>query len=435
MTSATGIADAPYWSEATSGIDAIPDATPPATADVVVIGSGYTGLSAALQTARGGRDTVIVEAGTPGMGCSTRNGAHIGTSIKPGLDALTRTYGRERAQAIRGEGQSALDWIKDFTQTEKIDCDFRLSGRFHGAHCPKAYEAIAREAEHSNRQEDTGAYVVSRADQRRDIGSDFYHGGVVYPNVATLHPAKYHHGLMIRATEAGATLIGNCPATEIDREGDRFRVTTPKGTIRTRDVVVATNGYTTGLTPWLQRRVIPIGSYVIATDPLPRDMIKGLFPSGRLVVDTRKVVYYFGPSPDGQRVIFGGRVSTGETDPSISGPRLHADMAQIFPELSDVGISHSWTGFVAYTFDELPHIGTHDGVQYAMGYCGTGVSLSGYLGMRLGQKVLGHSDGKTAFDDLPFPTRPFYRGKPWFLPAALAWYRWRDRVETRQAGR
>jgi len=203
-------------------------------------------------------------------------------------------------------------------------------------------------------------------------------------------------------------------------------VQTPRGVVRARDVVIATNGYTGTATPWQRRRVIPIGSYIIATEPLEAEVMDRLFPTDRIASDTCKVVYYYRPSPDRTRILFGGRVSAGETDTLISGPRLHHDMCRIFPELSQTRISHSWMGTVAYTFDELAHTGTHDGIHYAMGYCGSGVSMASYLGMRIGQRVLGLAEGQTAFDDLPFPTRPFYTGRPWFLPAAVAWYRWND---------
>ncbi len=149
--------------------------------------------------------------------------------------------------------------------------------------------------------------------------------------------------------------------------------------------------------------------------------------------DTCKVVYYFRSSPDRTRVLFGGRVSAAETDTAQSAPKLYEDMCRIFPELRDYGVSHSWVGTVAYTFDELPHIGSRDGIHYAMGYCGSGVSMASYLGMRVGQKVLSRKEGQTAFDDLPFPTRPLYTGKPWFLPPLVAWYRWRDRMQHERA--
>jgi glycine/D-amino acid oxidase-like deaminating enzyme len=153
-----------------------------------------------------------------------------------------------------------------------------------------------------------------------------------------------------------------------------------------------------------------------------------LMPGQRIISDTRKVVYYYRPSPDRTRIVFGGRVSAGETDPTVSGPRLHTDLVALFPELRDTRVSHSWAGLVAFTFDTLAHTGVHGGMYYAMGYCGSGVSMAGYLGMRTGQKVLGLKEGRTGFDGIGFRTRPFYTGKPWFLSASVAYYRWRDRL-------
>lgn len=398
----------------------------PARADVVVVGSGYTGLNAAIETARAGRSTLVLEAETPGWGCSTRNGGQVSTSIKPSLDKLTARHGPERAAAIRAEGGAALAWIEERIGAESIACDFQRGGRFHAAHTPAAYETLAREAETLRRTEGIEAHMVPRAEQRRELGTDVYHGGTVFPAHASVDPARYHHGLLQVARDAGAQVLGQTPVTAITRGPAGFEVQTPRGTVIARDVAIATNGYTTGLTAWHKRRVIPIGSYVIATEPLEQGIIDRLFPKDRVVSDTCKVVYYYRLSPDRRRVLFGGRVSAAETDPHVSGPRLHADMCRIFPELAGTRITHSWMGTVAYTFDELAHIGTHEGMHHAMGYCGSGVSMASYLGMRMGQKILGLAEGRTAFDDLRFPTRPFYTGRPWFLPAAVAWYRWND---------
>lgn len=405
----------------------------PASVDVLIVGSGYTGLNAAIETARGGRSTLVLDADDPGYGCSTRNGGQISTSIKPSLDKLTAKFGAQKGRAIRGEGASALAWIEDFVRGKGIDCDFRNVGRFHAAHTPESYEILARDAEKLQSQEGIDSFAVPRAEQKKELGSDTYYGGVVFPKHCSLHPAKYHRGLLHVATDAGAQILGHCRVTGIERTVKGFRVTTAKGPVDARDVVVATNGYTTGLTPWLQRRVIPIGSYIIATEELPEALVDELFPTDRIASDTFKVLYYYRASPDRKRILFGGRVSAAETDPKISGPRLYESMCRIFPQLKGRGISHSWAGTVAYTFDEMAHTGTYDGVHYAMGYCGSGVSMASYLGMRTGQKVLGLNEGKTAFDDLPFPTRPLYTGKPWFLPAAVAWYRWMDTRQYRRA--
>lgn len=423
----------PYW------LDDAPDVVVPALdwpneVDVLIIGAGYTGLNAAIETARAGRTTLVVDAGSPGAGCSTRNGGQISTSVKPSLAELTAKFGADRAQAIRGEGTAALQWIEARISAENIDCHFTASGRFHAAHNPKAYDELLRDVD-VLAKEGIEVQPIGPGDQHAEIGSNLYSGGVVFPAHRSLHPAKYHRGLLVSALNAGAHVVGDCAALAIEPDGAGFEVLTEKGRVRAGKVVVATNGYTGPITPWLRRRVIPIGSYMIATEPLPKALMDRLMPKDRVYSDTRKVVYYYRPSPDRTRILFGGRVSANETNPAVSGPRLYEDMCRIFPEIHEYRISHAWMGTVAYSFDELAHIGVHDGIYFAMGYCGSGVQMASYLGMRIGQKLLGTPEGQTAFDDLPFPTRPFYRGKPWFLPPVVWWYRWRDRRQLDAAQR
>ena len=416
----------PYWWDHVPR-PALPGVSLPARTDVLVVGSGYTGLHAALQTARGGRETVVVDAEDAGWGCSTRNGGQISTSIKPGYALLAKRYGDARARAILMEGRQSLDWIARFVADERIDCDFARVGRFHAAHNSVQFGKLAHAVEHPIPGLEVEADVVPRAEQHRELGTDAYWGGVVYRRHASVDPARYHQGLLERVQAAGAAVLARCPVTGIEKDGGGFRVVTARGVVQARDVVIATNGYTGMLTPWLRRRVIPIGSYIIATEPLSEAQMARLMPKNRIVSDTRKVVFYYRASPDRRRILFGGRVSTDETDPRVSGPLLHADLAKLFPELQGTRISHSWCGFVAYTFDELMHLGRHDGLHYAMGYCGSGVGMGSYLGMRLGQQVLGLPEGRTAFDGLAFQTRPLYTGNPWFLAPSIRYYRWRDR--------
>lgn len=415
----------PYWWEQTPR-PRLTEAPLPRRVDVAVVGSGYSGLCAALEIARGGRSVLVLDAEDVGWGCSSRNGGQISTSVKPGYDVLSRRYGSAVAAGILREGQTALAWIGDFVAREGIDCDFAVPGRFHAAHSARAYERLARAVANQPKGLEVPAHVVPRAEQRRELGTDVYFGGVVYEKHASLDPARFHRGLLERVRGAGATVVGNCPVTAIERDGSGHRLVTPQGAVQAQAVVVGTNGYTGELTPWLRRRVIPIGSYIIATEPLEPEVMDRVMPTNRIISDSRKVVYYYRPSPDRRRILFGGRVTGGETDLRRSARLLWQELVRLFPELACLRVSHSWMGYVAYTFDTLAHVGCRDGVYYALGYCGSGVSMASYLGMRIGQQVLGKAEGRTAFDGLDFPTRPLYSGRPWFLPTAVMYYRWRD---------
>ncbi len=399
----------------------------PGEVDVLVVGAGYTGLSAALVLARAGRSVLVVERDDVGSGCSSRNGGQIGGGVKPDLAALVRRYGRPGAEAILNEGMQALRWVGDFINAEGIECDYRVCGRFIGAHRASRYDQLARDFESTRGITALEWHMVPKAEMHTEIGTGAYFGGAILPQHASVQPAQFVDGMYQRVLGAGAQVAAHTEVTGIVRDTLASVVTTSRGVVRARDVVIATNGYTGPITAGIRRRLIPIGSYMIATEPLPDEVISRLMPRERVTSDTRKVVYYYRRSPDGRRIVFGGRVACKETDPRISGPRLHKVVVDLFPELAGTRISHSWMGFVAYTFDHLPHIGERDGVWYSAGYCGSGVAWATYMGYRLGHKVLGADEGRTAFDAIRFPTRPLYTGNPWFLDAAVAWYRAMDR--------
>jgi len=417
--------ETPYWWDATPQPE-IPVRALPTTADVLVVGGGYTGLSAAIQTARAGVETLVLDAENVGWGCSSRNGGQVSISIKSSYSDLSSRFGAEKAYDILKEGHRSLKWTEEFTKTEDIHCDFNVVGRYHAAHNSAQFNKLATSVGRDPKGLEQDAYIVSKSEQDGEILSDTYHGGLVYPKHASIDPAKYHSGLLDCALKAGATIRSFCPVINISREKSGFRVETPNGVVAAKKVIIATNGYSGSLSPWHRRRVIPIGSYVIATEALPKDLMDRLLPKNRIISDTRKVVYYYRPSPDRTRIVFGGRVSLGETNPRISAPKLYKTLTGVFPDLKDYKVSHSWMGFVAYTFDELMHCGEDDNLYYAMGYCGSGVGMAGYLGMRIGLKATGSSEGNTAFDNIPFETRPFYKENPWFLAPSVLYYKLRD---------
>ncbi len=421
----------PYWWEAAPP-EALPEAAPPAKADVVVIGAGYSGLSAALRLVSAGRSVVVLEAEAMGLGASTRNGGQASGTLKVGLGALTARYGLDQAKRLAGEGIAALDHLEALIAREDISCDFERCGRFTGAWARKDFDHLVGEARLLSEHLGIETEVVARAEQGREIGSAVYWGGVLRKDLAALHPGLLHKGLVSAVTRAGAVLLDRTPAVGLELDGARKRVATPRGAIEARDILVATNGYTGSLTPWLRRRLIPIQSQIIATAPLDPAVMARLMPRGRTVVDTRRLHNYYRPSPDGRRILFGGRADGHEDDPRRSGRHLYANMVELFPELDGVEITHAWSGTTGYTFDSLAHVGKcggeRDGLHYAIGFCGGGVSWAPYLGDKAACRMLGLPEGETAFGNRRFTTRPLYSGRPWFLPTVLVYYRLRDRL-------
>jgi glycine/D-amino acid oxidase-like deaminating enzyme len=413
----------PLWQEHAS-VPALPESALPAEVDVLIVGAGYTGLSAARETAAAGLSTLVLEAGSVGTGCSGRNGGQVAYSLKPPFTQLRALYGEQRAFAICREGFDALSYLRSLATT--LDCEWRECGCFYGAHTPRHFKAMVRQAQHQPRGLEQRIMVVPRSEQRGEIASDYYHGGCVYPDDASVDPMKLLRGLLRRAQERGAAIQDRCRVEALSRSRAGFEVLTARGVVKSRKVLIATNGYSGALSPWHRRRVIPIGSYQISTEPLGKERVQSLIPFGRNVVDSRRVVVYFRPSSDGERIIFGGRAALAEQDALACVPRLRSMLARIFPQLASVRIDHAWVGWVAYTFDTMPHLGQHDGLYYCMGYCGQGVVHAPYFGMKIGQQMAGIAEGRSALDDLPFPTRPYYFGTPWFLAPSIWVFRTMD---------
>jgi glycine/D-amino acid oxidase-like deaminating enzyme len=398
----------------------------PARTDVAIIGGGYTGLAAARALARRGADATVLEQHTIGWGASGRNGGQVLPGFKPEMEELTHRLGPERASRMFQLSLDAIGYVVSLIEEEAIACDFVRCGSITVAVKPSHMRGLERSARFMREHMGHDTEILSKEDLGREIGSTLYHGGQLDSAGCSLQPAKYVRGLAQAAERAGARLLEGVKVRKIRRVQVGFEVTTTRGTLRAREVLAATNGYTPAALPALRRRVLPIGSNQIATVPLDEELARQLIPRGRVFSDTKNLLHYFRLSPD-RRMVFGGRASFTPVGTRRIAGILAANMLESFPELEGAPIEYAWTGKVGYPIDHLPHAGRMDGIHYAMGYCGHGVAIATYLGSRMGEVLAGAGDipdlGTTRFRAIPF-----FNGVPWFLPLVGGYYRLRDRL-------
>lgn len=416
-----------WWDQAPRDPIARPDV--PKEADVAIVGSGYTGLSAALTALRGGKSVVVFEAEQAGYGASSRNGGGVGNfPFKLSYSQTETMLGEANAKQLWHEGRASVDYLEELVEREQIQAHFVRSGRYLGAHKPGAMAGLRRDVAILQDKLDADVEIVEPGEQQSHIGSDFYHGGRFNVRDGVVHPAKLHAGLLERVRAAGGVIVDGTRVTGVRRDGAALIVETARGQTRAGQVAIGANGYTDGVLPSLKQRVIPVASQIIATEELPAERVKRLVPRGNMIIDTKRTVHYYRASHDGRRILMGGRPLLRNSEAEEAAPYLRKFMVDVWPELEDVRITHAWGGKLGFTFDKLPHIGEFDGVHYACGYLGSGVAMSTYLGHKLGLRMLGHPAGATAFDGRNFPTMPFYKGNPWFLSIVAAYYRVRDSI-------
>ncbi|MGH7106027.1 MAG: NAD(P)/FAD-dependent oxidoreductase [Acetobacteraceae bacterium] len=419
-----------YWLDTAPPFASATQEPPDGDADVVVIGAGFTGLSAALALARKGAHVVVLEAGAVINAASGRNGGMCNNGFAQDFHGLSTRLGLDRAVSLYQAFDAAVSKVESIVNEEGIDCDFKRVGKLKLAAKPQHYEKLARSQELLARHVDPETRMLPRSEMRTEIGSDRYFGGLIFEKSAGMHMGRFGHGLAEAAVRRGASIYQNAPVTGLRRlSAQSHEVRTPRGSVRARQVFLATGTSQIGPFGWIRRRIVPVGAFLIATETLPVDLLDRLTPRRRMTTDTRNFVNYFRVTPD-NRLLFGGRARFAVSDAvsdAKSGAILRKSMIAVFPELADVRIDYCWGGMVDMTRDRLPRAGERDGVFYSMGYSGHGTQMSTYMGAVMAEVLDGKSD-LNPWGGFAWPAIPGHFGRPWFLPVIGAYYRYQDLV-------
>lgn len=424
-----------FWLTTTEMPNTDPLRALPQRVDVAVVGAGFTGLSAARGLANRGASVAVLEAETIGWGASSRNGGMVLTGLKLGANKLISMYGREMARRMYAASLASIDCVEQIVREEGIDCDFSRCGHLEVACKQKHFDDYARQVEVIAREFNHQLQVVAKSELAGEIGSQIYFGGMVDEVSAGLNPAQYVAGLARGAERAGAGIFEKAPVQKIECGAQQgmlgWQVTTSRGSLWAKDVLVATSGYTGAATPYLRRKIIPIGSYIIATEVLSEQLARELSPRNRMIYDSKNYLYYYRLTPD-WRMLFGGRAAFfPENEQTIrqSADILRRGMVEVYPQLRDVKVEYVWGGTLDFAFDIMPHAGQADGLYFALGYAGHGVAMATYQGQKMAEWITG-GNHDNPFASIPFPGAPLglYNGKAWFLPLAGAWYKFLDWV-------
>ena len=418
----------PYWLDTADAFAGGAPGPVEGTADVAVIGGGFTGLSAALALAQAGADVVVLEADRVAAGASGRNGGHVNNGTAVDVGGLIARFGLDQARALYHAYDAAVDTVERIVREHQITCDFRRSGKIKLAAKPAHYEKMAAGFDALNRDIDPDTALVPPARIRDEVGSDAFHGGVLFRKSAQMHVGRFGTGLAGAAAQQGVRIYEQAAVTGLQRlNGAAHRVTTTRGTLTAKQVLVATGPSRSGPFFWFRRRVVPIGSFIIATEPLGPAQIAAIMPTRRTATTSRNIGNYFRTTPDG-RLIFGGRARFALSSPTSdlkSGRILQAGLRATFPQLAGVRIDYCWGGILDLTADRLPRAGEHDGLFYAMGYSGHGVQMSVHMGQAMAA-VMGGDASANPLRFLPWPPVPGHFGPPWFMPFVGAYYRLKD---------
>lgn len=398
--------------------------------DVAVIGGGFTGLGAALQLAKAGARVIVLEGERVGWGASGRNGGHLNNGLAHSYLSAKAELGKERAIALYKALDDSVDTLEALIAEEGIDCNFRRSGKLKLASKPQHFGGLAKNFEALNAEVDPDTALLSPADLKNEIGSPFY-GAMLSKKSAMMHMGRYAAGLAEAASRHGAVIFESAAVTKHTQNGNTHELETVRGKLTANNVLIATGAYTPSGFGYFRRRIIAVGSFIIATRPLTEDEVQASVPGNRTYVNTMNIGNYFRLAPD-NRLIFGGRArfsaTSDQRSDAKSGAILTESLHRIFPQLSHVPIDYCWGGLVDMTKDRYPRAGYQDGVWYAMGYSGHGAQLSTHLGMTMADAIMGRPD-RNPLKGLDWPAVPGHFGKPWFLPLVGFYYKMLDKFQ------
>lgn len=396
-------------------------------ADVVVIGAGFTGVSAALDLAIAGFKVVVLEANLLGAGASGRNGGLVCSGWRHDQAWFEDKIGKADARKVWELAEDAKADLLGRMATHKIDADWQ-QGQIFAAHTPSMMAALDADAEHMGDHYDYhGPMRLDQVNVNQALGAHDYYGGWRDPTAGHLHPLKLLYGLAGAAQSAGAVFYENTRALEIGQNGSQRFARTASGIVNADHVLLCGDGYLDGIHADVEARVLPIGSFVLATEPL--DPSLGILPNNDSAMDTRFVVNYWRKSKD-NRLIFGGGEKYTPGWPSDVKNFVRANMIKVYPQLSGTDITHSWGGALGITPTRLPFVRQYGpGLISASGYSGQGVMLAPYFGRILAQVVQGNMSQYDLVSRLPVPHFPGGRALRWpLLTAAMSWYALRDKL-------